>query len=371
MRHTAGLTASCATFLLLVHASVLAGTCQQAKLTASGTKAASKLLCYAKVVNDGSSVDARCLDRADEAFAAAFSRAERRTDCATVGDAATVEATVDACVGTLASQLGTGSTLPRPVPCVVTKLRATAKELKAKIRCHARATRGGGAPDPACLDRAEGSLSAAFAKAELRGACATTGDATAVGAAVDTCLSDILNDLPPPTTSTTPTSTSTSTTGMPPCGGTEPAALAGVTAAHNAVRATASPAPNPPLAPLCWNAGVASVAQAWANACEWRHNPNLTNLGENIAAFGGSQPATVGVAAVNLWAGEAGNYHYSSNSCSGVCGHYTQIVWRSTTQVGCGVRVCTTGSPFNSGTTWTMVVCDYQPPGNFRGQRPY
>ena len=64
---------------------------------------------------------------------------------------------------------------------------------------------------------------------------------------------------------------------------------------------------------------------------------------------------------------------YSSNSCSGVCGHYTQIVWRSTTEVGCGLRVCTTGSPFDShpGATWTMVVCDYRPPGNFRGQRPY
>jgi pathogenesis-related protein 1 len=146
-----------------------------------------------------------------------------------------------------------------------------------------------------------------------------------------------------------------------------------VTAAHNAVRATASPVPSPPLAPLCWNASVASVAQSWANACSWRHNPNLSNLGENIAAFSGNRSASAARDAVDLWADEASDYHYSSNSCSGVCGHYTQIVWRSTTEVGCGLRVCTTGSPFDArfGATWTMVVCDYRPPGNFGGQRPY
>ncbi len=59
--------------------------------------------------------------------------------------------------------------------------------------------------------------------------------------------------------------------------------------------------------------------------------------------------------------------------CSGgMCGHYTQIVWRSTQKLGCGIKVCTKNSPFGASfPTWTYVVCNYQPPGNIIGQKPY
>jgi hypothetical protein len=40
--------------------------------------------------------------------------------------------------------------------------------------------------------------------------------------------------------------------------------------------------------------------------------------------------------------------------------------------VGCARRTCTTGSPFSGGTgEWTFWVCDYDPPGNWVGERPY
>jgi len=45
-----------------------------------------------------------------------------------------------------------------------------------------------------------------------------------------------------------------------------------------------------------------------------------------------------------------------------VCGHYTQIVWRDTKQVGCGV------ARDNRREIW---VCNYDPPGNWVGHRPY
>ena len=83
MRQVTRLAASCAMSLLFADASALAATCQQAKLTAAGKKTASTLLCYARAVNAQASLDARCLDRADGAFVAAFSRAEQRADCAT------------------------------------------------------------------------------------------------------------------------------------------------------------------------------------------------------------------------------------------------------------------------------------------------
>jgi len=107
-----------------------------------------------------------------------------------------------------------------------------------------------------------------------------------------------------------------------------------------------------------------------------KHNPALRSLayGENIyaAAYGGSPPSGQGLAAVSLWASEAANYNYANNSCSGTCGHYTQIVWRTTEAIGCGLQHCTTNSPFGgSFPNWTLVVCDYDPPGNYRGFRPY
>jgi hypothetical protein len=47
-----------------------------------------------------------------------------------------------------------------------------------------------------------------------------------------------------------------------------------------------------------------------------------------------------------------------------VVGHYTQIVWSFTTQVGCGF------APANR-LGFGMVVCRYSPPGNVQGQFPY
>ncbi len=65
---------------------------------------------------------------------------------------------------------------------------------------------------------------------------------------------------------------------------------------------------------------------------------------------------------VNAWDSEAADYDYSSNKCRKVCGHYTQIVWASTKEVGCGVA---------RNAHREIWVCDYNPPGNYIGKRPY
>ena len=70
------------------------------------------------------------------------------------------------------------------------------------------------------------------------------------------------------------------------------------------------------------------------------------------------------------WASEASNYDYASNACSGTCGHYTQIVWRGSTELGCGIASCSKNSPFSGFSDWTFVVCNYDPPGN-SGGKPY
>jgi pathogenesis-related protein 1 len=76
--------------------------------------------------------------------------------------------------------------------------------------------------------------------------------------------------------------------------------------------------------------------------------------------------------AVASWVAESKDYDHSHNRCAKgkVCGHYTQVVWRHTRRVGCAVASCTGGSPFRAN-DWTLVVCNYDPPGNVVGERPY
>ncbi|MDY7230138.1 CAP domain-containing protein [Hyalangium rubrum] len=142
-------------------------------------------------------------------------------------------------------------------------------------------------------------------------------------------------------------------------------------AAHNQVRATASPAPVPALAPLAWSVNAATTAQAWADQCKFEHNSKRGNLGENIAAATQGGLSNTGV--VTNWAAEAASYDYGLNACAPgkQCGHYTQIVWRNTTHVGCAMKLCDKNSPFQGFTRWEFWVCNYSPPGNFVGQRPY
>jgi uncharacterized protein YkwD len=145
-----------------------------------------------------------------------------------------------------------------------------------------------------------------------------------------------------------------------------------ILSAHNQVRISANnPVPNPPLPALQWSASAATTAQAWADQCDFKHNPNRGNLGENIAAATPNSLTTAGV--VQSWASEASFYDYGTNACAPgkVCGHYTQVVWRSTTHLGCATKVCDKNSPFSGFTRWQFWVCNYSPPGNFVGQRPY
>jgi pathogenesis-related protein 1 len=143
----------------------------------------------------------------------------------------------------------------------------------------------------------------------------------------------------------------------------ETGALMGITDAHNQVRQgvdTATPIPD-----LQWSASIAGTAQAYADqlasaGCPLQHSGG--DYGENL--FWGTanySPSEV----VGGWAGEAGCFTYTNfpDSCGCECGHYTQIVWRATTQLGCGIGACPDG-----GEVW---VCNYDPPGNYIGEMPY
>jgi pathogenesis-related protein 1 len=141
---------------------------------------------------------------------------------------------------------------------------------------------------------------------------------------------------------------------------------------HNRARTAATPAPSPPLPEMTWSTAAERAASSWAERCVWEHDPALGSLrlGQNLFAST-FQPTPAQV--VGNWVSEASSYDHAANRCAvnEVCGHYTQVVWRSSTGLGCATVRCTTGSPLPSSSVWWNVVCDYSPPGNFVGERPY
>lgn len=141
--------------------------------------------------------------------------------------------------------------------------------------------------------------------------------------------------------------------------------------AHNAERANAVPAPSSALPAMTWSDAAAAEAQRWADRCQFVHN-TASGYGENLWAAAGATGVTP-LEVVTDWASEKQYYTYSSNSCAAgkACGHYTQVVWRNSTSVGCAMKVCTTNSPFGGSGAWQFWLCDYDPPGNFVGQKPY
>lgn len=137
--------------------------------------------------------------------------------------------------------------------------------------------------------------------------------------------------------------------------------------AHNRARASVSPPASPALPPVRWSEELAASARAWAQRCEFRHSES--DYGENLAArTDRADPAAI----VESWAVEAQHYDHRRNRCASgeVCGHYTQVVWRDSVTIGCAVERCSGGGPFGGG-EWFMSVCNYAPPGNWKGEPPY
>lgn len=127
--------------------------------------------------------------------------------------------------------------------------------------------------------------------------------------------------------------------------------------AHNTARAGLG------LPPLEWSDGLASVAQQWADTLlargAFQHRPD-SSYGENLFEISGARATPADV--VGVWVSESRDYDPRTNACRGTCGHYTQVVWRSTRRVGCAAA---------RGRGREIWVCNYDPPGNWQGERPF
>ena len=137
-------------------------------------------------------------------------------------------------------------------------------------------------------------------------------------------------------------------------------------AAHNAERVQAG------IAPLAWNDSLAADARVWAKELaasgRFEHSPDEPGKpeeGENLWA--GTPRAFSPEAMVHLWAAEKSDYQpgtFPNNSRSGDVervGHYTQMIWRASRQVGCATAV---------GADEEVLVCRYSEAGNVYGERP-
>jgi hypothetical protein len=122
--------------------------------------------------------------------------------------------------------------------------------------------------------------------------------------------------------------------------------------------------------PLAWDPALARAAAAYG--------PALARLGK----LAHSEPATRPGQGENLWMGTRGAYAleemaggwagekslFSPGTFPGVSrsgnwsdvGHYTQMIWKGTSRVGCALH---------TSRDWDFLVCRYSPPGNVVGQR--
>jgi len=133
--------------------------------------------------------------------------------------------------------------------------------------------------------------------------------------------------------------------------------------AHNNVRAAHG------ASPLNWDNKFAQKAAQWANACQLR----LTNGVLNDSPYGELQVAASGTFsiqdAINTFVEDKSSY----NPDHPVPNHFTQVVWKATTHVGCAVSTCKGLLEQTNGTTknhldGTYYVCLYNPPGNVVGE---
>ncbi len=158
---------------------------------------------------------------------------------------------------------------------------------------------------------------------------------------------------------------------------------------HNSYRNNVCPVATN-MKPIVWSDDLAEQASQWAAKCTWQHS-GTPGVGENLYLTSKQYTDSSDfdpMEAINSWGSELNCYDYDNNSCGGsitkgcnpvagnncdnqVCGHYTQMVWANSDNVGCVVQSCPSISNSPGIKKGTLVVCQYQPPGNYIGQKPY
>ncbi|KAI8064172.1 CAP domain-containing protein [Gongronella butleri] len=104
--------------------------------------------------------------------------------------------------------------------------------------------------------------------------------------------------------------------------------------------------------PLTWDNTIANYAADYIGKCVFKHSGG--EYGENLAGGYRDWPSVV-----KGWYDEVQNYDYSHPGFASNTGQFTQVVWKSSTKIGCGFAPC--GGQ-------RLYMCDYEPAGNYVGE---
>ena len=136
---------------------------------------------------------------------------------------------------------------------------------------------------------------------------------------------------------------------------------------HNDARAEVG------VSALTWSDDLAADAATWAKNMADKEtmyhseNDQRPGQGENLYYTTATDKERSGRNASQAWYNEIQLYTYapvgSGQNNFGAIGHYTQMIWQSTTEVGMALAVSKSGK--------TFVVARYSPPGNYVGETPY
>jgi hypothetical protein len=195
MRTSRPLLSALLLLLLTPAAGFAQNKCAGEKIKAAGKKATCKSGLEAHQASRGGTIDPAKVAKCEAKFSSAFAKSEAKGGCTTTGDAATLEAKVDAFVADLDTELAVG-TLPNK--CQGEKIKAAGKKASCKADLEAKQAARDGTIDPAKVAKCEAKFSSAFAKQEAGGACNTTGDAGVIEAKVDAFVADVDIELNPP-----------------------------------------------------------------------------------------------------------------------------------------------------------------------------
>ncbi|KAM4835042.1 cysteine-rich secretory protein 2 isoform 1-T3 [Thomomys bottae] len=131
---------------------------------------------------------------------------------------------------------------------------------------------------------------------------------------------------------------------------------------HNDLRRSVKPQASNMLK-MQWSIDATGNAQKWANKCTLEHSnaedrKTNTKCGENL--YMSSDP-TSWTEVVQNWFSEGDGFVYGTGpkTSNTPVGHYTQLVWYSSYQVGCGIAYCP-----GQETLKYYYVCQYCPAGN-------
>jgi hypothetical protein len=138
-----------------------------------------------------------------------------------------------------------------------------------------------------------------------------------------------------------------------------------ILAAHNRERVDLG------LEPLTWNPALAQSAQIWADTLastgRFEHAPENRYAPEGENLWAGTKGYYTPEAMVDAWIREKRFFRpgvFPDNSTTGNVedvGHYTQLIWRTTTEVGCAEAASASED---------ILVCRYAEAGNYIGERP-